>query len=325
MAESNASRMAADEINEKGGILGRRLELILQDTASDYVRTASAFEHLAHVEKVPLILGPNWVEFGAVAGPLANQTSTILLEASGLQFNDAPKDDFIFTLRPPLDTEIAPLGRAILAFRPKRLGVIRGEIVYHETTYAALSRTLKDNNINPVVDLQFPEGNNDFRSAIVRLKEARCDALLMLLTFSGGQAKFLRELKGAHFSIPIFSSTDIGFDQEVQHDKSLAEGATYLEYKVFDAGRFREKYEQRFKDSPFPWSAQAYDSIYVLKRAIEICNGEIEVAKLRGCLKKVKLDGVTGHIEFNEAGMLKEPPEVTTLFQIDHGIATAIP
>ena len=80
-SELNATTMAIDEINAAGGVLGRPIELVVEDNRSDLRATVSAVIKLKNIDSVPVIFGPNWAEFADVAAPVFESSKVIMLTA----------------------------------------------------------------------------------------------------------------------------------------------------------------------------------------------------------------------------------------------------
>src|SRR3989338_7543873 len=82
-ADRNGAMLAIEESNQTGGINGKRVEMIIEDTASDNTKTVFAVHKLVDVDGVQIILGPTWLDFFGGATPLAKEKQVILVTPSG--------------------------------------------------------------------------------------------------------------------------------------------------------------------------------------------------------------------------------------------------
>jgi branched-chain amino acid transport system substrate-binding protein len=71
--------MAVKEINEKGGVLGAKLELVIYDDKNDAKEAVSAFQKMVEVDKVVAVMGPVSSGIGAALAPEANKAKVPLL------------------------------------------------------------------------------------------------------------------------------------------------------------------------------------------------------------------------------------------------------
>jgi len=75
--ERNAISLAIEEINNAGGINGKHVKLIAEDTLSDGTKTVSAVQKLINVDGVKIIIGPTWLDTFGGAAPLYDYSKRI--------------------------------------------------------------------------------------------------------------------------------------------------------------------------------------------------------------------------------------------------------
>jgi branched-chain amino acid transport system substrate-binding protein len=190
----NGAAMVYKEINEKGGIHGRKIEIVQEDGACDAAKTVAAVKKLIHREKVFLI------NSGICSGPtiaarpeLINNKVPLMLFAASLDAITTPVSRYVFT--------VAPTGRhdglSIGEFVRSIPGVKRVAIVGHADEWAkskseAFKAVAKQANLEIVADETLEKNVTDSAAQVLAIKRANADAVV-LLTYPGPTAAFLRD------------------------------------------------------------------------------------------------------------------------------------
>ena len=81
-ADLNGAKLAIEEFNEKGGINGKKIELITEDIQSDGVKTVNAVNKLITIDDVDFIIGPTWLDSYGGAAPLAEDYDKLMITPS---------------------------------------------------------------------------------------------------------------------------------------------------------------------------------------------------------------------------------------------------
>lgn len=315
--ELNGIRMAEDEINSNGGIAGKKIELIIEDNQSNLKQTASAFQKLVHVDRVPVVLGPNWVEFLEIVAPLAERFKVPFISASGYSESSLKSGDFTFSLWASPGHATSGLAKEISRQGVKKVAILLTVNSYYEGLYRALSKQLKELDVAVGEPMRFQEGEFDYRSTLGQLSRSKPDAVVAFLLEGGEIAAFLKQRAELDFKLPIYSANAISFDSITQSNLSIAEGVVFFDYFVPGGEKFHRQYRERFNSEPGFGSAKAYDSLFLVKKAIEQC-GETP-KEIRECLSKVNYEGISGKISFLPGGAIDlEGKESTYLLKVQN-------
>lgn len=92
--------LAVDEINAKGGINGRKIELLLEDDGGDPKVSVNAFTKLATVSKVPVIIGPLSSGASMATAPLANRYRVVQISTLAGTIDLTKAGDYAFRIYP---------------------------------------------------------------------------------------------------------------------------------------------------------------------------------------------------------------------------------
>jgi branched-chain amino acid transport system substrate-binding protein len=316
-AELNGTTLAVEEINSRGGIQGRSLSLRTEDNNSNLRNTATAFQKLASVDKVPVVIGPNWSEFIDIVAPLAVANKLPTVTASGYKEQQIKPNPWVFVLWLPPAIATRVLVDEILRRDISKVSVLVSENAYYQGLFKALDLQLEAGGVQIIAKMNFSLGSSDFRSAISRIGRSGSDAVIPLLLESGEFATFLKQRLELNLKLPLFGANTLPFDPVVQKNLSLANGLTYFDYITPGGRTFAARYRERFNEEPGFGSAKAYDGTYIISKALSKC-GEVRSC-IREHLRSIKYDGSSGIIEFNENGVIEDTSPNTRLFEVVEG------
>lgn len=312
--ELNGALIARDEINSAGGIKGRPIELIIEDTQSDFKTTASAFRKLLSVDGVVAVVGPNWAEFTEIAVPIAEAAKVPLISPSGYSEGMLKGKRFAFTLQPPHTLSTKPLADLLKNRGYKAVTVVLAENAYLNGIFEGFRKNTSEPDKVFSTVMRFNPEQADFRSVISKIKASDADAVLVLLLEGGGLSNFFVQAKQLNIGLPLYSANGIPYDQIIMKDWSIAEGVTYFDYIISGGPGFIGKYKARFKEEPGFASGRAYEAVYMIKRAIEGCG--IEPVRIRECLSASRFPGHAGEVSFDSEGQIQTTETNTRLLRV---------
>ncbi|MEK6960632.1 MAG: ABC transporter substrate-binding protein [Nanoarchaeota archaeon] len=254
--ERDAVVMAVDEANERGGIEGRQIKLIIEDGKTDFVHTTSSLNKLIEVDRVSVIIGPTW--FGQAAAPIANVSGTVMISPStGVT---VARDRHFFNLWPSERQEVSPL----VAYMASK-GIRKVAIVYSQNDWSASMRDVfiaesQLAKISVIKGFASSPDESDFRSIILDIKSLDADAVYAPFAFYPSQGAFSKQAEELNLSIPIFSSSGTQ-NPDLVNSFPQVEGTVYP-YPVAGPGEsdFVKRFKSRFNRDPSPSSAYAYDA-----------------------------------------------------------------
>lgn len=296
--ELNGAMLALEEINEAGGINGKELKIIVEDGKTNFPETVTAIKKLVQVDKVEIIIGPTW--FGQVASPLAEELKVLIISPSAGVVPEP--NDYFFDVWPTERQEIIPLVRYM-----KNHGIKKVAVVYSLNEW---SQSMKDNFLDEskmqgieVVE-EFPSSpdEKDFRTIISKLQALDIDAVYAPFAFFPSQGAFSKQAKELNFQKQLYSSS--GTENPLLLESFPSIEGTIYPYPVKGHGEeeFSKKYEKRFNKTPSPPAAYAYDTIYLIAKALrEGYNSPKEISNYFH--KKINnYQGVSNIISFDENG-----------------------
>ena len=303
-----AKQMAVDEINAAGGINGRMLEIIVEDSKCNAQDSITAYRKLTDVDGVKIILGTSCSGAMLGAAPLAEEDGVILFSGLATNPDIANAGDYIFRTSMS-DTQVGiDTGNVLWADGVRRLGTITEATDYAEGVRRTVVAQFEERGGQVVGAERYASDVTDFRSQLTKLMGEDPDAIHIAAQseFSGGTiVKQVRELgfEGRLYSeiVPVGATAlDIAGDAATglkaitaDLDPANAKGKEVL-------ANFRERYEY----VTLPWYlGSAYDDVYIAAECLTKTDDDQDADGFRDCMYDITWSGSIGdNYSFDEDG-----------------------
>ena len=188
--------MAVEEINAKGGVLGKKLEVISRDDGANPGEAVRVAEELVTREGVSMIAGTFLSNVGLAVTNFAGQKKVVFLAAEPLtdKITWENGNKYTFRLRASTYMQVAMLMPATVAAKKKRWALVYPNFEYGQAAVAAFKKLLKEKqpDVEFVTEQATPLGKIDAGAVAQAIDDAKPDAIFNVL-FGGDLAKFVRE------------------------------------------------------------------------------------------------------------------------------------
>ncbi len=303
-----AKQMAADEINAAGGIDGRMLELIVEDSKCSALDAITAYQKLTNVDERKIILGTSCS--GAMLGvaPLAEDDGVILF--SGLASNPdiANAGDYIFRTQIS-DIEVGiRTGNALWADGIRKLATITEETDYAEGVRRSSVAQFEENGGEVVAAERFSSDITDFRSQLTKLFAAEPDALHIAPQSEFAAGTIIKQARELGYQGPIYGETITVGATALEIAGEAATGVKAItatpdpnnEKAQEVLANFRERYDY----ITLPWHlGSAYDDVYITAECLSRTKDDQDADGFRDCLYEITWSGALGDdYSFDEKG-----------------------
>ncbi len=296
-------KMAAEELNVAGGVLGKKLEIVEADNRGDKQEGASVTQKLISRDNVIAIVGDPTTGITKVAAPLAQKAQVVLLSAGATGPGVVENGDFIFrdTL---LDSVAIP---ACIDFFAKDLGYKKVAVITSDNNdySVGLSQTFRDaakgKGIEIVADEKVKDGDKDFSAQITNIKARKPDVIF----FSGyytEAALIMKEARKQGLKAKMFGGDGLFSPKLIELGGDAVEGTmSALGFSPEQASpvtaKFVESFKKKFNGAePGLFDAQGYDAITLLADAMKRANS-VDPKVFKGALAQTrKFEGVSGTI-----------------------------
>ena len=305
-AVMNASQMAADEINEAGGINGYQIEFNFQDDEHDAEKSVNAYNTLKDWGMQMLLGTVTSTPCTAVEGEASND-NMFLLTPSGSAVESISGDNAfrVCFSDPNQGTASAKyIGENKLA---EKVAVIYNSSDVYSTGIYNNFVTESANQPFEIVSAEaFTEDSKtDFSVQLQKAKDAGADMVFLPIYYTEASL-ILTQAAGMDYAPTFFGCDGLDGLLAVEgFDTSLAEGVMLLTPFAADADdeqtkAFVSAYEEKFGDTPNQFAADAYDGMYIIKTAAEKAGltPDMDASAICDAMKtamtEITYDGLTG-------------------------------
>ena len=306
----NGVEMAVKEINEAGGILGKKIEHGIADTQSN-PGVAKGLATKAVDDNVFAVFGP--VFSGSILVSMAETKRAEVPNFTGGEAAAITKqgNPYIFRTSFTQDTAMPKVARYLANnLKAKTVAVIYVNNDFGKGGRDAIGKALEAAGSKVVADISTDQNQVDFSAAVLKAKAANADALFVY-TNEEESARALRELKKQGFNKPIVGETTLTSQKVIELAGDAATGAVAHVGLTVDAPipamlKFKAKFYQETKSISDHNGIKGYTGVYILKAAIEKV-GKLDrkavAAAMHGLsIKADKNPGVLMDVAFDDKG-----------------------
>ena len=305
---SQVKQMAADEINAAGGINGRMLEFVIEDSQCSANGAIAAYKKLTDVDGIKIILGTSCS--GAMLGtaPLAEADGIILF--SGLASNPdiAHAGDYIFRTQIS-DVQVGiDTGNTLWADGIRRLATITESTDYAEGVRRTSVAQFEKLGGELVAEERYSSDVTDFRSQIEKLVVSDPDAIHIAPQSEFAAGAIIKQAREIGYEGPIYAETvSVGATAlEIAGDAATGMKAITADLDP-DNGKGQEvlaNFRERYGYIVFPWHmGSAYDDVYITAECLKQTNDHQDADGFRDCLYGITWSGAIGdNYSFDENG-----------------------
>jgi branched-chain amino acid transport system substrate-binding protein len=264
--------LALDEVNGSGGINGRPLAYIFEDSQSDPRQAVAVAQKFVADKRIV-------VELGDFASPASMAATPIYQRAGLVQFGftnshpDFTKGGDYAWSNSVSQADEQPLN----ADYAKRLGLKRLAVLHLNTDWGRTSKDLfvkafKDGGGEVVATEGYLPDEKDFRSTLVRIRDAKPDGL-MLESYYADAALIMRQVKQAGLNLPVVAASSVYSPKLFELGGDAVEGL-YSSARYFpedprpEVHKFVEAFKAKYGKEPDAFNAYAYDTIILLAQVL---------------------------------------------------------
>ena len=303
VSQKNGAELAIDELNAKGGINGKKIVSIYEDSQLDPNKALSAFKKLISVDNVPVVIGQGSTTEILALAPASDQSKVILVSpgASGAKITGSGK--YIFRLSP----SDAFQGTMASGFAAKK-GYKKGAIIYVNNDWGnglkdGFEKDFKSGGNDIVTSEAIEPAAKDFKTVLIKVKSKSPD--FVYIPIHPDQAGvLLKQAKELGTKLQFIGADSFSEKSILTVAGNSAEGVVFtMPAKTSGVAydEFQKKYKAKFNSDASYIAAVAYDAVVVTAKAISESGSDAEKIKLN--LQGVKgYQGASGDITFDKNG-----------------------
>jgi branched-chain amino acid transport system substrate-binding protein len=170
-----------DDINAKGGLLGRPVEVIVYDDQSIPASVPGLYTKLISVDKADLLLGPYGSNFVAPAMPTLIQNKKMTISFTAIGINDEYKYDKYFSMVPVGSDGVNSFSKGFFEIaaqqkpKPQTVAIIAADAEFGQSAAAGAREELKKHGFKLIFDKSYPPNTTDFTPVMRAVQAANAD------------------------------------------------------------------------------------------------------------------------------------------------------
>lgn len=303
----NGLQLALEDIKNAGGILGRPVELRIEDNASTNPGTVLAFTKLFTDPEIKGIVGPIASTQIQAASPAIGKAGIPTMIGGTDPSLTRINNKWVFRARPNdlySSKVIADFGVNTLKLR--KWAIVHATDAFGQGGAKALTEALQALGATPILDQGYTSNSQDFAPVVLAIKKSGAEVLGTYMTVPADQAIFAKQLRQLGVNIQWIGSPTTA----AVTTRSLAGETLYGSYAVADfnadaneaAREFTKRYRERYGIYPDNFSSWAFDALHILALAMNNANSTEPEAVRKAILAIKGYKGLEGTYEFDARG-----------------------
>jgi len=310
---TNGAKIATDEINAKGGVLGKKIQLVIDDNKSNPTEAASVAEKLIARDKVPVIMGAWGSSLTlAVMPKLMEYKVPMLVETSSSGKITKSGNPYIFRISPPSSIEAVAFAKIVDKLHIKKADFLVINNDWGIGTAQDFGKMFKEHGIQVGLVERMGEGSQDMTAQLAKIKASDSDTVIVTtavdqLTLIFKQAAALGLKKrfittgGSQNPDQLIAQAGAAVDGTMH----LATFAPWVPDVTPDPAATRQfiaEWKKRgFEFAGVTESFRGYDGIRTIAAAIQKA-GKPDPEAIRAAMWQLDITGLNGKIKFTKEG-----------------------
>ena len=303
----NGTSLAIEQINKKGGILGRQLELVVEDTQSTNPGTVLAFSKLGGDKDIVAMIGPiRSTQVQAASPTIAKAGVPVMIGGTDPSLTKV-NNPWLFRCRPN-DTYssrvIADFG--VNSLKLKKWAIVHSTDAFGSGGKKALEEALTGLGATPVLIQGYTNNTQDFTPVVLAIKKSGAEIIGSYMTNSTDVGIFAKQLRQLGVTAVWIGSASIVTDTAIK----LAGEALNGTYGISDfnpdanaeAKAFAQLYRDKYKLEPDIYSSWAFDAVNLLATSMTNAKSTKSDDIRKAILALREHKGVEGNFRFDQNG-----------------------
>ncbi len=311
--EAKTLEMLTEDYNAKGGIGGRRIELIIKDSAGNPEKAISFAKQLIEEDRVVAIIGPTTSGETLQIKDLCESYRTPLVSCAAAELIVDPVASYVFKT-PQKDNYVAELiFRTMNDLGIDTIGVVAANTGFGNAGKGQLEKYAPDYGIKIAIAETYDSAATDLTAVLTKIKAENVQAVVNW-SIVPAQSIVAKNMAQLGMKIPLFQSHGFGNIKYVEAAGEAAEGI------IFPAGRllvadvlpdshpqkaalvsYKSEYESRYGENVSTFGGHAYDAFVIIAEAVAAA-GTTDRAAVRDAIENISgLAGTGGVFNFTAA------------------------
>lgn len=312
--EARTLEMMVEDLNKKGGIKGKKIELIVKDSAGNPEKAFSFAKQLIEEDKVLAIIGPSTSGETMKIKNVAEEGKTILLSCAAAEVIVNPVAKYVFKTPQKDSYAVIRIFEQMKKMKLSKAGVLSSNTGFGKAGKEQIEKLAGEHGIQIVANEVYDKAATDLTAEVTKVKAAGADSIINW-SIEPAQAIVIKNARQIGFKGQIFQSHGFGNIKYVEAAGPAAEDV------IFPAGRlliaealpknhpqkallmkYKKDYELKCHgEECSTFGGHAFDAMLILTKALEK-SGSVDKEVVRTTIEGLK--GVVG-----TAGIFNFSPE----------------
>jgi branched-chain amino acid transport system substrate-binding protein len=311
----NGVQLAVDEVNAKGGVLGKKLEVVSLDDQADPKQATTVAQRFCDNREVFAVVAHFNSGCTLPSEPVYNKCRLLQLTTSSNPRVTQLGFDQIFRI----DGDDNLQGGMPAIYSSEKLGAKRAAVLHDKQAFGqgtaeVFAKTFQGKGGTVTSVNGITHGDVDFSAVLTKIKTENPDVVYFGGTSSDG-GLILKQMRQTGLKAPFMGPDGLFEPTFIEVATAAAAEGSYVTYQAppFDSTptlrKFSADYREKFKEEPGPYSPMGYDEVMVIADAMRRA-GKLDRDAIVKAARTTKIPGlIPKTIEFNEKGELKDPME----------------
>ncbi len=308
--EARTLEMLVEDINANGGIIGKKIELIIKDSGGNPEKAVSFAKQLIEEEKVFAIIGPSTSGETMAIKNIAEEGKTILLSCAAAEVIVNPLAKYVFKTAPKDSYAVAKIFEQMKKMKIAKIGVLSSNTGFGKAGKEQLEKLAPENGITIAISEVYDKSATDLTAEITKLKAKHVKAVVNW-SIEPAQSIVIKNARQIGLKVPIFQSHGFANIQYAKAAGTAAEGVIFPASRIVIADvlpnkhpqkavimSYKNAYEAKYHEDVSTFGGHTYDAMMILARALREAGYDKE--KVRSAVENMKnFIGTAGVFNFS--------------------------
>src|SRR5512134_54345 len=306
--EARTLEMLVEEQNKKGGVLGRKIELIVKDSGASPEKALSFAKQLIEEDKVLAIIGPSTSGETMKIKSVAEEGKTILMSCAAAEVIVNPVAQWVFKTPQKDSDAVLKIFEQMKKMKISRIGVLSSNTGFGKAGKELIEKLAPSYGIVILANEVYDKAASDLTAEVTKVKAANVQGIVNW-SIEPAQSIVIKNARQIGLKIPIFQSHGFGNIKYVDAAGPAAEGVMFPAGRLLIADqlpknhpqkavlvKYKKDYENKCQgEECSTFGGHAYDAFIILVKGIEKA-GKVDKEAVRAAIENLKGVVATGGV-----------------------------
>jgi branched-chain amino acid transport system substrate-binding protein len=305
-ASQNAILLAIEEINNDGGILGKKVKTIIEDSRGQASTGVTAIKKLIEIDNVDFVIGDISDSSTAAIIPIAMQNKVVLITPGSTSPDISNAGEYIFRFWFSESELGGMVAEEAINSNNRNIAILYVNNAWGVAQKNGVTKRLEELGGVVVSEQAIDPTHSDYRTTILKAEENEPDAYYIGL-HPNGLAQATKQLNDLNINKQIYSHGGL-----VGSTQTLGLGGDHLEgiiapFVYEPNSNFIKKYRLKYDSAPGITADSSYDAVKAVLSIIQVKGDSSSDAIKEGLLELKDYEGVSGQISVDKNGDVQRP------------------